>query len=222
MCQMRKSSWWCHKLFVIPIIVATFLGLVTALNMDYKSRTLPSIIEDTYTSNVNFMLNEYKVSDKSLEDYLIQTVTLLDNNNGVAAGLYTLDKQEIYPLNKSSDGEKCHFSEGKLKEKVINSISSENKVIEFNMKTLQYPLTYKFHYFIRDNYVVIYSIRPDYISKYGLNFDSFYWWILGGMLFNIFTYIITFSIFRRYQVFYDKRVDNYNQRRKYIKDNRVN
>lgn len=220
MCQMKKSSWWCHKLFIIPIIVATFLGLITAINIDYKSKTLPSVIENTYVSNINFMINEYKVNHDSLEEYLIQTVSVLDNNNGIAAGLYTLDKKELYPLNKVSDEEKCHFSYNELKNKVIDSIPTFTTVIEFPIKISQYSLIYRFHYIIRDNYVVIYSIRPDYISKFGLNFDSFYWWILGGMLFNIITYIVTFSIFRRYQIFYDKRVDNYNKRRDYIKNNR--
>ena len=220
MCQMKKSSWWCHKLFLIPIIVATFLGLVTAADMDYKSKNLPDVIEENYVSNVKFMLDGYQFSDKSLENYLMQTVETLDNNNGIAAGLYTIDGKEIYALNKVPDADKSPLFYETLKNDVVNAVSNEDKVTEFPMKVLQRSLTYKFHYIVQDNYVVIYGIRPDYISKYGLDFDSFYWWVLGGMLFNIVAYLITFAIFRRYQLFYDKRVDNYNERRKYVKANR--
>ena len=222
MCQMKRSSWWCHKLFIIPIIVATFLGLVTAADMDYKTKNLPTVIEENYLSNVNYMLDGYKYSDKPLEEYLKQTVETLDNNNGIAAGLYTLDKKEIYPLNRVPDEDKSPLFYETLKTDVINSIPQENTVISFPMKVLQRSLIYKFHYIIQDNYVVIYAIRPDYISKYGLDFNSFYWWVLGGMLFNILTYLVTFTVFRRYQVFYNKRVDNYNERRKHIKTNREN
>lgn len=220
MCQMKKSSWWCHKLFIIPIIVATFLGLVTAADIDYKSKNLPDVVEENYISNVKFMLDGYEFSDKTLKNYLMQVAETLDNNSGIAAGLYTLDGKEIYPLNKVPDADKSPLFSEALKKDVINSIPNKNTVIKFPIKVLQRSLIYKFHYIIQDDYVVIYGICPDYISKYGLDFNSFYWWVLGGMLFNIITYIVTFVIFRRYQVFYDKRVDNYNERRKYIKTNR--
>lgn len=222
MCQMKKSSWWCHKLFIVPIIVATFLGLITAADMDYKSKNLPDVVEENYVSNVNFMLEGFKYSDKSLENYLIHTTETLDNNSGVAAGLYTTDGKEIYPLNKIPDADGSPLFSESLRLSVIESIPKENTIIEFSIKVLQHSLIYKFHYVVEDDYVVIYAIRPDYISKYGLDFNSFYWWVLGGMLFNILTYIVTFTIFRRYQNFYDKRVDNYNKRRKFVKANREN
>lgn len=222
MCQMKKSSWWCHKLFIVPIIVATFLGLVTAADMDYKSKNLPDVVEESYISNVNFMLEGFKYSDVSLKDYLFQTTETLDNNSGVAAGLYTTKGKEIYPLNKVPDADGSPLFSESLKISVIESIPKENTIIEFPIKVLQRSLVYKFHYVIESDYVVIYAIRPDYISKYGLDFNSFYWWVLGGMLFNILTYIVTFTIFRRYQNFYDKRVDNFNKRRKFVKANREN
>jgi hypothetical protein len=219
---MKKSSWWCHKLFLIPIIVATFLGIITAADMDYKSKNLPDVVEQSYISNVNFMLEGFKYSDVSLKDYLFQTTETLDNNSGVAAGLYTTEGKEIYPLNKVPDADGSPLFSESLRISVIESIPKENTIIEFPIKVLQRSLVYKFHYVIEGDYVVIYAIRPDYISKYGLDFNSFYWWVLGGMLFNILTYIVTFTIFRRYQIFYDKRVDNYNKRRKFVKANREN
>lgn len=220
MCIMQKNNWWCHKLFLIPIIVATFLGLVTTLNMDYQSKVLPGVLEETYATNVEFVLKSYEFPTTSTCKYLKEFTETLDKNSGVAAGLYTLDGKEIYPLNKDSDEDDSHLLPLSLRQNVIDAISNKNEVRVFPAKILQRHLVFKFHYIVKDNYVMVYAIRPDYISKYGLNFSNFYWWILGGMIFNIITYLVTFRIFKRYQSFYDRRITKYHKKRAQLKEHR--
>lgn len=217
MCLMKRSSWWCHKLFVIPIIIATFMGLITALNMDYRSRNLPVFMEKNYAKNIEFMLEEYKNSGRPIDHYMMHITSVLDTNYGVSAGLYDTSGKELYELNTQPDPDGSPLMTKELKEEIKNNIpyGQTGEVTIYSHLTGR-KTTHKIFYVSQGKYTIVYGIRPDYISKYSLDFDSFYWWILGGMVFNIITYLITFSVFRRYQKFYDKRVSNFNYRRDYV------
>ena len=81
-----------------------------------------------------------------IENYLIHTTETLDSNSGVAAGLYTTDGKEIYPLNKIPDADGSPLFSESLRLSVIESIPKENTIIEFPIKVLQRSLVYKFHY----------------------------------------------------------------------------
>ena len=99
MCIMQKNNWWCHKLFLIPIIVATFLGLVTTLNMDYQSKVLQ--IAELHVLLSMITPNNWVERDPTLKDM----VKILKNKDeGASENMPQLNYGLLgYPVLMSAD-----------------------------------------------------------------------------------------------------------------------
>lgn len=213
MCVRLKQSWWCKQLFVIPIIVMLGISLITAHKIDQAAKVGPQILTESFHESIRFTLDHHKQHGFT-EDFMLDLATSVDSIKGFAGGLYTSDGKELYEFNKIYDPDQPdmpeQFVEGLLK--TVELGKSGTKIVRSN--SIPGIKHHRLDYVTVGNYTLIWSIRPDYNDIYIANFHSFNWWILGGMFFNTITILITFIIFRRYHIFYNKRVRAINMHNK--------